>query len=121
SIEGYDGGGASGFQIGAYLALFGTVLAGIIKVAGPSILLLLLPPLISALGAILTLFIILLARQFIITLLVIISPLVAVAWLLPGTEQYFKRGLNLFFSLLVSYPVVMAVIQASSLLVAIIH
>lgn len=120
-MEGYDSGGASGWQIGSYFVLFGGVLAAVIKVAGPSILLLLLPPLISALGAILTLFIILLARQFIVTLLVIVSPLIAVAWLLPGTEQYFKKGLNLFFSMLVSYPVVMMVIQTSSLLVAIVH
>lgn len=45
------------------------------------------------------------ARQAIIFLLILISPLAFVAYLLPNTEKWFKRWYSLFFAMLVFFPV----------------
>lgn len=48
------------------------------------------------------------ARQGLIVLLVLLAPIAFAAWVLPNTEQYFKKWFELFFSLLLMYPLVMA-------------
>lgn len=108
---------ASIFGIGAA----GVAFAAALSAFGPGILLLILPPLIGALITLLTLGAVLLVRQLAITIFVVISPIIAVLWLLPGTEQYFRRALRLFLSLLLSYPLVMVVLQSSIFVMAIIR
>lgn len=63
--------------------------------------------------AIILVFVCLVARQLILLSLVLAAPLAFVAWLLPNTEQYFRKWRELFMKLLVLYPMVMAVFGAS--------
>ena len=44
------------------------------------------------------------ARQALIVILIIISPLAFVCYLLPGTEKWFKKWRDLFFTMLVFFP-----------------
>ena len=58
---------------------------------------------------------ILIARKALLILLVVISPLAFVAYLLPNTEQWFKKWWKLFWSLLLLYPIVGALFGAGTL------
>lgn len=58
---------------------------------------------------------ILVARQALIVLLVIISPLAFVAYLLPNTEQWFKKWWKMFSTLLLLFPIIGIVFGASKL------
>ena len=58
---------------------------------------------------------ILVARQALVILLVVISPLAFVAYILPNTEQLFKRWWKMFIATLVVFPVVGLVFGASAL------
>ena len=74
---------------------------------------------IPVIGAVLlTLFVIifiLLARKALIVLLVVMAPLAFVAYLLPNTEQWYKKWQKMFFALLLVFPVIAVVFGASSL------
>lgn len=97
SITGFvlSGGTAlTALGIGTYSALAG---------AGGAIYLL-LPILLGVLMAVLVALLVLAARQAIITILVIVSPLAFVAYILPNTEKYFKRWHELGTTLLVMFP-----------------
>ncbi|MEO7904258.1 MAG: hypothetical protein ABIR91_00525 [Candidatus Saccharimonadales bacterium] len=94
----------SGGVIGA--AAIGAVFAA----ANPATLLALLgliwPLLIAALFSILVTLILLTARQALIVILVIISPLAFVAFLLPNTEKWFTRWKDLLMTMLVMFPLI---------------
>lgn len=75
----------------------------------------LLPLLVGALFALVIAFLVLLARQALIIMLIIISPLAFVAYLLPNTEDLFKKWRKLFTSLLVLFPLLSVVFGASLL------
>jgi hypothetical protein len=75
----------------------------------------LLPVLLAAIIAIVTVFLVLTMRQALIILLVIISPLAFVAYLLPNTESLFKKWLALFKTLLLMYPIIALMFGASAL------
>ena len=62
--------------------------------------------LLAALIAIMLTVIILVARQAAIVMLIAISPLAFVAYLLPNTEQWFKRWLKVFWGLLLVFPII---------------
>jgi hypothetical protein len=97
SITGFvlSGGTAlTALGIGTFSALAG---------AGGAIYLL-LPILLGVLMAVLVALLVLAARQAIITILVIVSPLAFVAYILPNTEKYFKRWHELGTTLLVMFP-----------------
>ena len=68
----------------------------------------LLPLALSALVGIglvlLLVLLIMAARQALIVILIIISPLAFVCYLLPGTEKWFKKWRDLFFTMLVFFP-----------------
>lgn len=53
-------------------------------------------------------------RTALILLLTLISPLAFVAWILPSTEKYFKKWLDLFVAMLVLYPMLIAVFAGAS-------
>lgn len=73
------------------------------------------PIIVAGLIAIVLVFIVLVIRQALIILLVVVAPLAFVAGLLPGTQQWFTRWMNLFIGMLVMYPVVMGLFAASRL------
>lgn len=92
---------------------FQTIIAGALGlVIGVVLVLLFITPLL--LGVIIT-FVILVGRQVILLLLVIVSPIAFAAWLLPNTEQFFKKWKDLFQSMLLAYPIVMLVFGAALL------
>ena len=93
---GKDGGGILGGALG------GALLIGL--------LFLILTPVVLS---IIVVFVALVARQIILLCLVLAAPLAFVAWLLPNTEKYFKKWLDLLVQLLVLYPAVMAMFGAS--------
>ncbi|WP_260763470.1 type IV secretion system protein [Candidatus Mycosynbacter amalyticus] len=88
--------------------LGGTVVVAGIAASGALLgtLSFLLPVMLSALFAALTVILILVARQAIITILVVISPLAFVAYLLPNTSKWFDRWKDTFISMLLLYPFV---------------
>lgn len=65
--------------------------------------------------SLLMIFFILTLRQALIVLLVIIAPLAFVAYVLPNTEQWFKRWSKMFTSVLLVFPIVGLIFGASSL------
>jgi len=85
---------------------------GIILYIGLSAL---LPAVIAAMLAIVTVFLVLTLRQALIILLVIISPLAFVAYLLPNTESLFKKWRELFQTLLLMFPIIAFIFGASAL------
>ncbi len=89
----------------AAIAVGGGVLAAFLTASGGSTLVLLAAPFIlgavlALLAAVATLFL----RNALIIVLVIISPVAIVAYLLPNTEEYFKRWRKLFMSMLLLFP-----------------
>lgn len=52
-------------------------------------------------------------RFALIILLILVAPLAFAAWVLPNTEQYFKKWWSLFFNLLMLYPIIMFVFAAA--------
>ena len=76
---------------------------------------LLIPIILSGALAIISALITMAARQALILLLVMISPLAFVAYLLPNTEKWFKKWTSLFISMLVFYPMFSILYGASNL------
>ncbi|HMH70195.1 MAG TPA: hypothetical protein VK502_02255, partial [Candidatus Saccharimonadales bacterium] len=64
----------------------------------------LVPLLVGLLVIILVVLIILAARQALIIMLVILSPLACVAYLLPGTEKWGKKWQEAFMNMLIFFP-----------------
>lgn len=67
---------------------------------------LLVPILLGAVLAVAVTFLILVARQAIVVLLIVLSPLAFLAMLLPNTENYFKQWRKLFIAMLVLFPMI---------------
>lgn len=104
--------GASGIQWAVTL----TVLISALTVSiFTGAIFLLLPVLASALVAVFTAFLILAARDVMITLLVIVSPLAFLAMILPNTDQWFTKWRKLFTSMLLLFPLIMAIFYGSVL------
>ncbi|MDN5275204.1 MAG: rane protein of unknown function [Candidatus Saccharibacteria bacterium] len=70
-----------------------------------SALYMLLPILVGVIVAVLVALLVMAARQAIITILFIVSPLAFVAYLLPNTEQYFKKWHELGMTMLMLFPI----------------
>lgn len=75
----------------------------------------LVPALLSVGLALLVVVIVLAARQALIVILTIISPLAFVAYILPGTEKWFEKWRDLFFTMLIFFPAFSAVFGGSQL------
>lgn len=117
SIAGYIMSGgtaalASGIGIASAIASSGGTIAGAIYI--------LLPALVGLLLAVLVVFLILAARQAIIIIFVVISPLAFVAYLLPNTEKWFNKWREVFMTMLVFFPAFAVVFGGSQLASAII-
>ena len=77
---------------------------GAMAAYGASAVFLLVPILMSALIAIIVAVVILAARQALITVLIVLSPIAFVAYVLPNTEKFFDRWRNLFQTMLLVFP-----------------
>ncbi len=100
-----------------WAVVIGGVVAGAIGVA----LAISVPVVIAALLAIGLVVLMLVGRQAFIVLLVAISPLAFVAYLLPNTEQWFKKWYKTFFTMLMLFPTVGVVFGASQMAAKIIN
>lgn len=74
-----------------------------------------IPTLVAGFFAIMTVFIILVVRQAGIILLVAISPVAFAAWLLPNTEDLFKKWMKMFRGLLLVFPIISLLYGAGKL------
>ena len=107
----------SGFVLsGGTLAAAGGVSAFIaVSDLGVGVLYFLLPALLVALLAVLVALVVLAARQAIIIVLIILSPLAFVAYLLPNTEKWFGKWRDTFFTMLFIFPAFSVVFGGSQL------
>ena len=110
-------GGSTGIA-GGIRSFTDAILGGIFAVSGIVVVAFFF--LIPAVISILTIFIVIAVRSAIITLLIILSPLAFAAWVLPNTEKYFKKWLDLFTQMLVIYPAIMAIFAASTVAASIV-
>lgn len=104
-------GGEDGF-----VALAGTILG--FAVAGAAIYLMLAafgPIILAVVLALILILFILVARQAIVILLVILSPIAFVAFLLPNTESLFKQWKKIFIAMLMLFPIIALVFGVSKL------
>lgn len=74
----------------------------------------LIPAIIAAALAIITVFIVLTLRQALIILLIVIAPIAFVAFLLPNTEGLFTKWRKFLMTLLLMYPIIGAIFGASA-------
>lgn len=74
-----------------------------------------LPTLAAGFLAIMTVFIILVVRQAGIILLISMSPMAFAAWLLPNTEDLFKKWMKMFRGLLLVFPIISLLYGAGKL------
>ncbi|QHN42264.1 hypothetical protein GII36_00080 [Candidatus Mycosynbacter amalyticus] len=95
----------------AVIAVGGSVIGGSMF----ALLGFLAPVIISAIVAVATVVIILIARQAFITILIVLSPIIFVMFLLPNTKKWFDRWMGLFVKLLVMFPVISLLFGASKL------
>lgn len=111
--------GEIGWQaVAAFVLSGGAATVGIIIASGGTIgaaIYLLVPVLIGLVLTILFVLLILAARQAIIVLLIIIAPLAFVAYLLPNTEEWFKKWRSLFTTMLIFFPAFSLVFGGSQL------
>ncbi len=96
--------------IGGILGMTGLGIAAIALLLSVST-----PVVLAALLALAMTVLILIGRQALIILLIVISPLAFVAYLLPNTENLFKKWYKLFSTLLLLFPIVALVFGASKL------
>jgi hypothetical protein len=69
-----------------------------------------LPMLAMIFLSILAVFITLAARFLFIAVLVVLSPLALLAWVMPGTEKWFKKWYSIFTRLIMMYPMIMIIL-----------
>ena len=74
-----------------------------------------IPTLAAGFLAIMTVFIILVVRQAGIILLISMSPMAFAAWLLPNTEDLFKKWMKIFRGLLLVFPIISLLYGAGKL------
>lgn len=91
------------------------ILVGVGGVAAFAALAIGIPTLAAGFLAIMTVFIILVVRQAGIILLVAISPVAFAAWLLPNTEDLFKKWMKMFRGLLLVFPIISLLYGAGKL------
>ncbi len=101
-----------------------TTIAAILIVTGAAIGILLalsVSVVLAALLAVGMVVLILIARKALIVILIVISPLAFVAYLLPNTEQWFKKWWKMFSTVLMVFPVIALVFGGSKLAATVIN
>lgn len=102
----------------AWTTVTAAILSGVgigALIADPGVLFALIPIIIGVFVTALIVLLILAARQAIIVILIIIAPLAFVAYLLPNTEQWFKKWRELFMTMLIFFPALSLVFGGSQL------
>lgn len=108
-----------GFALGL-VATGGTIWAlGGAPAVGFGLIALLVPLVISMALISLAIIFTLVIRQALIIFLTIISPVAIACFVLPGTEKYFKRWLDLYVKTLMVYPIIAAIFAVSTAMVSI--
>ena len=111
--------GAGGIGTASEAAGWGSAIAativGVGGVAAFAALAIGIPTLAAGFLAIMTVFIILVVRQAGIILLISMSPIAFAAWLLPNTEDLFKKWLKMFRGLLLVFPIISLLYGAGKL------
>lgn len=100
-----------------FLVFIGWVLAGTGLAVGIVILTLAVsvPVIIAAALSLLMTFVILILRNAAILMLTVIAPLAFVAYLLPNTENLFKKWSKMFYTLLLVFPIISLLFGAGKL------
>lgn len=80
-----------------------------------------IPVVISALIAVLATVLALAGRTALIVLLIVISPLAFIAYILPNTEQWFKKWLKMLWTLLLLFPIISIVFGVSKFASSIVY
>jgi hypothetical protein len=107
---------SSAVLAGGTMAGAGIVLGAItLSTYGAGVIYLLLPVLMTGLMAILVALLIMAARQALIVVLVILSPLAFIAYLLPNTETWFKKWKETFMTMLMIFPIFSVIFGGSQL------
>ena len=124
SIEASTSGGISGgalsnttmsevwASVGGGLAL--TIGAGVVAFETGAIWML-IPLALGALVSVVIGLITIAMRQAVVTLLIMIAPLAIVAYMLPNTEQWFRKWRHLLFQMLIFYPAFSLLFGASNI------
>ena len=111
--------GAGGIGTESEAAGWGSAIAativGVGGVAAFAALAIGIPTLAAGFLAIMTVFIILVVRQAGIILLIAMSPIAFAAWLLPNTEDLFKKWMKMFRGLLLVFPIISLLYGAGKL------
>jgi hypothetical protein len=97
-------------------ALWGLVAVGGLAIIG---ILGLLSFAATALIAVLVAFLTLAVRQLVVIILVLISPIAIVAYILPGTQKYYKQWQELFIKTLLMFPLIVAFLAGGRVLAAV--
>ncbi|MBQ6375535.1 hypothetical protein IJJ37_01205 [Candidatus Saccharibacteria bacterium] len=99
-----------------YGALGGAAGVGVLAVAlEPGEIWMLIPTVLGALAAVTVGLITIALRQAVVALLIMIAPLAVMAYILPNTEQWFRKWKDLLFKMLIFYPMFSLLFGASSL------
>ena len=119
SLKGVLEGAASGVGTqSAEVGTFNTLIIGGLALAGVGLFIFLavsIPTIMALLLALLVVLVILIVRQAVVILLIAISPLAFAAWLLPNTENLFKKWVSMFRGLLIVFPVISLLYGAGKL------
>ena len=102
-------------EAAGWISPIAAALVGVGGVATFAALAIGIPTLAAGFFAIMTVFIILIVRQAGIILLVAISPVAFAAWLLPNTEDLFKKWMKMFRGLLLVFPIISLLYGAGKL------
>lgn len=119
SLKGVLEGAASGVSTqSAEVSSFNNLIVGGLTIVGIGLFIFLavsIPTIMALLLALLVVLVILIVRQAAIILLIAVSPLAFAAWLLPNTENLFKKWVSVFRGLLIVFPVISLLYGAGKL------
>lgn len=116
-VEASSSGSVSPFATGeGFIGIAGSVLAfGVAGVLIYAMLSVFIPVILAAVVALVMILFILIARQAIVVMLIVLSPLAFVAFLLPNTERLFKMWRKILTAMLLLFPIIALVFGLSSL------
>lgn len=115
ALESGAGGVGTGSEATGWGSAIAATIVGVGGVVAFAALAVGIPTLVAGFFAIMTVFIILVVRQAGIILLVAISPVAFAAWLLPNTEDLFKKWMKIFRGLLLVFPIISLLYGAGKL------
>ena len=106
ALESGAGGVGTGSEATGWGSAIAATVVGVGGVVAFAALAVGIPTLVAGFFAIMTVFIILVVRQAGIILLISMSPIAFAAWLLPNTEDLFKKWMKMFRGLLLVFPII---------------